>query len=136
MSDITLDRLKEAQKVFSEYREIQDQIQAAYNTYHSPQYEYRKSKYENTDPVVQAFYKIEKLNDRLSDHLDFISAFEQDLKQIRNYEVQAIIRYHYILGYTWMYTTKKIYKEGDPSYSRQVLIRYLNNKETYGNQQK
>ena len=132
-TSITIERLKEARCVFREYRELQDQIQAAYNTYHSPQFDYVKSSNGKADPVVLAFHKIEKLNDQLDNRLGFISDFENDLLRINNYEVQAIIRYRYILGYTWSQTSRIIYKQNDPSAARHILNRYLDKsaKENY-----
>ncbi|MCR5449828.1 MAG: hypothetical protein K6F23_10560 [Solobacterium sp.] len=83
-----------------------------------------------SDPVVDAFYKIEivsmELEKAIEDWLNDAEEIENWLpERVPDPEVQAIIRFHFLLGENWKNTNKKVYGCFDYNYSRQRFYRYM-----------
>ena len=124
---ITVQRLEKTAVICRRIRELRNAIQHTYNTYRSPSFDrsYRKSTGHVSDPVVNAVNHLQDLHSQLAECLDYMYQFENDLSQIDNNEIIAIIRCHYILGDTWSDTSWKMYQRRDHSAVRKKLIRYL-----------
>lgn len=124
---ITLERLNKAKYVFKRYGELQNEIRTAYNTYHSPVFDssYSRTKNQKSDPVINAVNHLEALNAQLSECLDFMIQFEDDLREIDDYGIRVMIRSHYVLGESWKRCTKRVLGYDGSDTAKKRVFRYI-----------
>lgn len=128
MADITLERCKQASKVCRKIEILRKEIEASYNTYHSPSFSLYapQSSGHMSDPTAQAVYRIEELCEALNESLEFMLSFEDDLaEQVDDPLTRAIIRNHFILGNSWPKTTKEILEIPFSDCARARVSRYF-----------
>ena len=122
---MTKERLVEAQHTVKQIRLLQKQIEASYNTYHSPKFDGVKSSAKNTDPVTNALYKIDRLHEELAECYESLLPFLDDLMQIPSSVIRSIIIEHYLLGYSWERCTEETLGINRSDSARISLYRYL-----------
>lgn len=126
MAEITIERLNEIRRTCKEIRDLQKQIDASYYVYHSPSFSdtYQKNR-PLSDPTVKALDKIERMR---SHQLQLVAAlydFEEDLSQIEDCTIRAIIRSRYINGDNWTECTKRILDIDRSDSAKGKLYRFL-----------
>lgn len=124
---MTLERMEHIRHVTDQLRTIDKQIHYAYDTRKSPSLEnVSKHSIGNvSDPVRDAVHAVDVLEQRKADFLQELLIFEQDLSEIGNNEIEAIIRWYYLLGYGWKETSRMVYGSCDYFRARNTLRRYL-----------
>lgn len=127
---MTLDELEEYRSLYIEIDALTQQIQALYNTYHSPSFSSSGGfNGEPHSPVEQALKQIQRLEDtytaKIIELRSKAEVIETWLTTLDNAFVRSCIRYHYMLGYSWKETSRKLY--GYESYynARKVVFRYF-----------
>lgn len=74
------------------------------------------------NPTERAAFQIIELKEQLQEHereqRKLLLEIELWLMKLKNVEVEAIIRWHFVLGYTWAETTTKLYETTDKDRSR------------------
>lgn len=127
MCTLTLERLEHIRHVTDQLRTIDKQIYYAYDTRKSPSLESISKHSIGTvsDPVRDAVHAVDVLEQRKAECLQEMLIFEQDLSEIGNNEIEAIIRWHYLLGYGWKETSRMVYGSCDYFRARNTLRRYL-----------
>lgn len=125
---MTIERLRAFRGIQKEHDEIRREIDLLYYPISSP----RSSESHGTspgDPTAAAVAKIMKLqsrlevlNDQLAKELEYIENWVADLK---DHELRAIIRAHYLMGDSWARCTQRIlnYEFGDAAKKR--VYRYF-----------
>lgn len=83
---------------------------------------YKKQK---SDPVIKALNRLENLNDQLCECLDFMIQFEDDLTEIDDHEIRAMIRSHFILGDSWKRCTKRVLGYNNSDSAKHRVYRYM-----------
>lgn len=133
---MTLERLEEISDVCRRIQEIDEQIQAAYNTYKSPQFSGIRTRNNKTaDPVARAFDQLQLLDMKKAACLDKWIAFEKELCQIPEPDIQAIIRWRFLIPtkdgcrMKWNEVNRKVYGYPDHFYARKRFERYIKNAE-------
>lgn len=123
-----MEELEQIRKVYKTFRELNEEIKAAYNTYRSPVFSdmprIRKTAGER-DPVLRALDKIEKLREKQAKLIPAILDFENRLDQIGDHEIRAIIRSHYINGDSWRACTKRILNISGSDCAKHRVYRYF-----------
>lgn len=130
---MTLDRLEEISDVCRQIQEIDEQIQAAYNTYRSPQFNSVRQRNggETSDPVTAALHAIETLDAKKAECLAEWISFEKELCQIPEIDIQAVIRWKYLIlnkngrALSWREVNKRVYGYPDHWFARKRLNDYL-----------
>lgn len=130
---MTLEELKQYRAIRLEIDAIEEQIDEMYNTYHSPSFGPAASvNSEPHSPVENALRKIQKLervyNAKLDNLRERAEAIEEWLEPISGTFVGACIRYHYLLGYSWKETSRKMYGYDSYQNARKVVYRYFEQK--------
>lgn len=116
---------------FEEIEELELLLCSSYDTRHSVSQISTKSINGRTpDPVVNAFYRLEYLSEKLEaareDWLNDAEEIEAWLVEcVPDVEVQAIIRFHFILGYNWKETNLRIHGYYSYHHSRNKYERYV-----------
>ena len=129
---MTIDELEQYRWISAEIDALNEQIYAMYNTYHSPSFSSSGSfNAEPHSPVESALKKIQKLervyNSKLDNLRERAEAIEDWLYTVDDPFVRSCIRYHYLLGYTWKETSKRVYgyKNGNYYNARKAVFRYF-----------
>lgn len=130
MAEITIERLREIRKTCREIRGLQKEIDSSYYVYHSPSFSntYQKNR-PLSDPTVQALAKIDSLRAKQLDLIEVMYSFEEDLSQIEDCTIRAIIRSRFINGDSWIVTTKRILDIDRSDSAKGRLYRFLGLKE-------
>ena len=78
--------------------------------------------------AMQAMQIQEKLAKREQEQMEIGSVVEDWLMTVTDPEIEAIVRFYYILGYSWKATSTKVY--GTPKYylSRDKIYRFFGKK--------
>lgn len=118
---ITLEQLEELSFACKRIREIQEELKHVYNAVKSPSLTNTRQHNEPADPTVRAVHKAEKLHEELDRLLAIRMAFEEELEQIPDGELCAIIRWRFIIGLSWKMTSWKVYHVMDYSMARDKL---------------
>lgn len=127
---MTIKELEEYRSLLNEIEALNRQIESLYNTYHSPSTESAsKSSGKPHSPTERALAQIQTLEQTYYDEINELQkkAHEIELwvQSIEDMFVRSCIRYHYLLGYSWKETSKKVY--GYVSYynARKIVYRYM-----------
>lgn len=130
MAEITIERLREIRKTCREIRDLQKEIDSSYYVYHSPSFSstYQKNR-PLSDPTVQALERIDSLRAKQLDLIEVMYSFEEDLSQIEDCTIRAIIRSRFINGDTWTECTKRILDIDRSDSAKGRLYRFLGLKE-------
>ena len=105
----------------AEHREriqnLQAEIKASANSYHSPMImrDYRKQNYGKSHTERAALRKIEmeeELKEETNMFYDQLFAVEKWLETVKDPAVSAAVRWHYILGKPWPEVSKKLHVRG------------------------
>lgn len=127
---MTIKELEEYRALIAEIDALNKQIESLYNTYHSPSNnDGGNSKGSSKSPVEKALTRIQSLEqvylDRIKDLQEQAHRIEKWVSQIEDPFIRSCIRYHYLLGYSWSNTSKKMY--GYTSYynARKAVFRFM-----------
>ena len=133
MGSLTFEDLEEIRAIICRLCELDEEIQAAYNTYRSPSFEIRtKNSSLPSDPVQKAFHHLLDLDKQKADCLAAWISFENKLK-LCPVDIQAIIRWRYIIPSpdgskkTWDEVSQKVYGHKDRRYAHKRFERYMKN---------
>lgn len=122
---INHEKLTEAKRIADRIRSIRKEINASYNTYHSPRFDGIKNSTKTADPVTSALNRIDNLNDELADCCEQLIPFLDELMQIPNSVIRTIIVERYLLGYSWKKCTQEALGIRGSDYARIRLYKYL-----------
>ena len=129
---MTIEELEQYRALYLEIDAIAEQRDAMYNTYSSPSFSSVGSfNAEPHSPVEAALKKIQKLenlyNKKIKDLRTKAETIEDWLYTVDDPFVRSCIRYHYLLGYTWKETSKRVYgyKNGNYYNARKAVFRYF-----------
>lgn len=130
---MTLDELEQYRGINAEIDALNEEIEHLYNTYRSPSFSSNGSfNGESKSPVEQALKKIEKLTeiyfDRKSELNDRKVEIELWLKTLDDSFIIACIRFHYLMGYSWKETSRKVYGHDSYYNARNAVFRYFGKK--------
>ena len=130
---MTIETLEQYLGIRAAVKAIQQELQYIYIPIQSPNGKtgggYSSTPGNPTEKAaMQAMMIQEKLADRLKEQMELGAVVEEWLKTVTDPEIEAIIRFHYILGCSWKATSMKIY--GSPKYylSRDKVYRYFGRK--------
>ena len=80
------------------------------------------------NPTEHAAFQIielkEKLQKKERERREQLLEIEKWMMKLNNVEAEAIIRWHFILGYTWAETGMKLYKERDSDKARKFFFAF------------
>lgn len=117
---MTLEEIKTYQRRKEAIQAIDDEIEWIYGKVSSPNGNRSGGAPSSPgDPTAQKVNRIQRLKERRSSLVSRQEACETYVDGLEDYRVAAILRYRYILGWTWESTALRIL--GSPSY--QSLIR-------------
>lgn len=128
--EMTIEKLEQYKGLTSEMQALRDQIDSLYDTYRSPQF-FSEGGHSMSvsSPTERAVAKILKLKEtyqqKYDETADLLLQVENWLSQVEDPEIRSIIRFHYVLGYSWQRTNAAI--SGYPSYyaARKKIMRYF-----------
>lgn len=128
--EMTIEKLEQYKGLTSEMQALRDQIDSLYDTYRSPQLMSDGGHSMSvSSPTERAVAKILKLKEtyqqKYDETADLLLQVENWLSQVEDPEIRSIIRFHYVLGYSWQRTNAAI--SGYPSYyaARKKIMRYF-----------
>lgn len=129
-SGMTVEKLEAYKGLVSNMQALQQEMSALRNTYKSPVISNVGSHVMSIgSPIEGAVSKILELekiyNKEYEAAANLLYDIETFISQIEDPEIRSIIRFHYVLGYSWQRTNTAIC--GYPSYytARKRLMRYL-----------
>lgn len=129
-SGMTVEKLEAYKGLVSNMQALQQEMSALRNTYKSPVISNVGSHVMSIgSPIEGAVSKILELekiyNKEYEAAANLLYEIETFISQIEDPEIRSIIRFHYVLGYSWQRTNTAIC--GYPSYytARKRLMRYL-----------
>lgn len=129
-SGMTVEKLEAYKGLVSNMQALQEEISSLHNTYRSPLISDAGSHVMSAgSPIEGAVSKILELekiyNKEYEAAANLLYEIETFISQIEDPEIRSIIRFHYMLGYSWERTNTAIC--GYPSYytARKRLMRYL-----------
>ena len=129
---MTIEELEQYRWLSAEIDALNEQICVMYNTYHSPSFSSAGSfNSEPHSPVENALKKIQKLetiyNAKINDLRAKTNEIESWLDTVKDINIRTCIRYHYLLGYTWKETSKRVYGYKNSNYynARKSVFRYF-----------
>lgn len=80
------------------------------------------------NPTERAAFQIIELKEQLQkkerERREQLLEIEKWMMKLNNVEAEAIIRWHFILGYTWAETGTKLYKERDSDKARKFFFAF------------
>ena len=80
------------------------------------------------NPTERAAFQIIELKEQLQEHEQkqrhALIEIEKWIMKLNNVEAEAIIRWHFILGYTWAETGTKLYKERNSDKARKFFFAF------------
>lgn len=127
---MTIKELEEYRALIAEIDALNKQIESLYNTYHSPSNnDGGNSKGSSKSPVEKALTKIQSLEqmymDRINELQEQANRIEMWVAQIQDPFIRSCIRFHYLLGYSWSDTSKKMYGYNSYYNARKVVYRFM-----------
>ena len=128
---MTIELLEEYRGLVANAKAINMEIDTLYTPVSSPngKQSLGSSGSGPSDPTRQAVNRIMTLQEKLANEEKRINStlneIENWLLTCPDYEIAAIIRYHYLLGQTWKQTTMKVYGYPDYHYCRKKVMRYF-----------
>lgn len=127
---MTIEELEQYRGMNAEINALNEEIEYMYDTYRSPSFSPNGSfNGEVKSPVEQALKKIEQLNGVYTNRLSELNGrklvIEEWLKTLEDTFLIACIRFHYLRGYSWKETSKKVYGYDNYYNARKVVFRYF-----------
>ena len=127
---MTIEELEQYRGMNAEINALNEEIEHMYDTYRSPSFSSNGSfNGEVSSPVEQALKKIEQLNEvysnRLSELNDRKLEIEAWLRTLEDTFLIACIRFHYLRGYSWKETSKRVYGYDNYYNARKVVFRFF-----------
>lgn len=131
---MTEEMLKEILLKFNRVKELEFEMRMVYDTRKSIS-SIHKVKFgsgKTSDPVSNAFNKMETLRAdyeaALYDWLCDAECIEKWLHDcVPDTAVSAVIRWHFLLGYSWKETSIKVFQKNNYFFAREVFYRYMTN---------
>lgn len=127
---MTVDKLEAYKGLVSNMQALQQEMSALRNTYKSPVIgdvgSHVMSIGSPVEGAISKILELEKIyNKEYEAAANLLYEIETFISQIEDPEIRSIIRFHYMLGYSWERTNTAIC--GYPSYytARKRLMRYL-----------
>lgn len=128
--EMTVEKLEAYKGLVSNMQALQEEISALHNTYRSPLItdagSHVMSAGSPVEGAINKIFELEKIyNKEYEAAANLLYEIETFISQIEDPEIRSIIRFHYMLGYSWQRTNTVIC--GYPSYytARKKLMRYL-----------
>ena len=128
--DMTIEKLEAYRGLTSEMKALSQQITSLYDTYRSPTLMSNGSHSMSVgSPVETAVNKVLELKtvyeQKYEEAANLLYNIETWLSQIEDPEIRSIVRFHYVLGYSWQRTNTAVC--GYPSYyaARKKVMRYF-----------
>lgn len=128
--EMTVEKLEAYKGLVSNMQALQEEISALHNTYRSPLISdvgsHVMSAGSPVEGAINKIFELEKIyNKEYEAAANLLYEIETFISQIEDPEIRSIIRFHYMLGYSWERTNTAIC--GYPSYytARKRLMRYL-----------
>lgn len=129
-TNMSIEKLEAYRGITSEMQALRDQIDSLYDTYRSPQFMNNGGHSMSVgSPVETAVNKVLELKtvyeQKYEEAANLLYNIETWLSQIEDPEIRSIIRFHYVLGYSWQRTNTAAC--GYPSYycARKKIMRYF-----------
>lgn len=127
---MTIEELEQYRGLAAEIDALNEEIEHMYDTYRSPSFSTNGSlNGEAKSPVEQALKKIEQLNGVYTNRLSELNGrklvIEEWLKTLEDTFLIACIRFHYLRGYSWKETSKKVYGYDNYYNARKIVFRYF-----------
>lgn len=125
--EITRNDLKNYKNMQLLLQELDDEINAAHNTYKSPSLSSDGSSRPLTanSPVERAMRRIERLEKKRDEVAAKVETCEKFVDSIEDPLTQSIFRYHFIDGYSWEATCLHIRKHESKSVMINIANRYF-----------
>lgn len=126
---MTIEKLENYKGLVAEMRSLKESIDSLYNTYRSPQLMSDAHSMSVGSPVETAVNKVLELKtvyeQKYEEAANLVYNIETWLSQIEDPEIRSIVRFHYVLGYSWQRTNAAVC--GYPSYyaARKKFMRYF-----------
>lgn len=139
MEDITLEDLRQYQRLKQSIKTLEAEIVAVYVESPAPKDNMpgRSSVRTPADPTATKARKATQLRDKLEQQLAALrqqtDRIEQYTLQIEDVQIGAMIRAHYIRGLTWEQTTLQLYGYPDRFYCHKRVRRYFEKMEEENN---
>lgn len=131
---MTIETLRQYRAIASNVEALEKEIQSYYLPITSvtikPVMAGKSSSHPAGDPTAQAVNRILDLQDLLTERRNeqqkMLFEIEEWMRNVRDHEVEAIIRWHFLLGMTWADTNTKVFGYTDRDYCRKRFYRYRN----------
>lgn len=107
---LTVKKLKYYLDLFEEMSAIQIQLDAVYNSYHSPIITGMPHGTTPSDPTVKALHTAERLQMKLRNLQEEVDAIDERIDSIEDIRLRNIVRLHFSGGLTWAATAKQLRK--------------------------
>lgn len=128
---MTIEKLENYKGLVAEMHSLSESIDSLYDTYRSPQLMSDGGSHSMSvgSPTESAVNKIVTLkliySKKIEAASDLLLEVENWLSQVEDPEIRSIIRFHYVLGYSWQRTNVAVC--GYPSYysARKKIMRYF-----------
>ncbi len=107
---LTVKKLKYYLDLFEEMSAIQIQLDAVYNSYHSPVITGMPHGTTPGDPTVRSIHTAERLQMKLRNLQEEVDMIDELIDSIEDIRLRNIVRLHFSGGLTWAATAKQLRK--------------------------
>lgn len=127
---MTIEELREYRFIKAKIVAIHAEIEATYNTVGSPVPKEVIAGVSSVrpagNPTKKAFDRLQALNDQLDQYQAEADRIERWVDAIDDRMISALIQTHYLAGYSWRQTARKIYgKRSNGDTCRMMVRRYV-----------
>jgi len=128
---MTEEKLKTCRGKELEIQLLQAQIESLYDTRKAVWTVIESGKRDLSGPIPRTLEKIDKLRERMEQTaLQYIAEreeIEKWLEAVTDMNFRNIVRLHFLMGYSWAQTCKKVYGYADPDTCRKYYQRKSQN---------
>lgn len=107
---LTVKMLKYYLDLFEEMSAIQIQLNAVYNSYHSPGFSNSGHGSAPSDPTVKSLHTAERLEHKLQALQKKVDSIDEMIDEIEDIRLRNIVRLHFSGGMTWAATAVQLKK--------------------------
>lgn len=107
---LTIQKLKSYLDIFEEMSSIQIQLNAVYNSYHSPVFGSDSHGTTPSDPTVQSLHTAERLKNKLLNLQEEADELDELIDEIPNVVLRNVCRLHFASSLTWDETARQLKK--------------------------
>ena len=128
--EMTIEKLESYKGLTAEIKGLREQIDSLYDTYRSPQLMNNGShSMSASSPTKSAVNKVLELKtvyeQKYEETANILYNIETWLSQIEDPEIRSIVRFHYVLGYSWQRTNVAVYGYASYYAARKKIMRYF-----------